>query len=150
LEEANASLSLSWRVLRESMVRKVLEKILSSTLLGWLILAPALVLLSLYVVGSGPTKGFGISAVIVSPFIGISLGQKLTRLLARKLISLSENLENRLAVGFSVFCFLLLPVLVAQYTNTYLGTEVEMLSVGAHLIWTSIIALGAFLFYVEK
>ena len=85
----------------------------------WITIESLLLILGLFV-GSGA---------------GIVLGGALARIISRQLLNQSAGFDKRLASTFSLFGFLFLPPLFGSLANTYLNTNLEMLSLGAHFLW---------------
>jgi len=84
--------------------------------------------------------GLGITAFFASMFAGIGIGGFVGRNLKLPFPNLTDDCLERLAAGGSIFGFLFLPPLVGSWTNAYLGTDIEMHSLGAHFLWACICA----------
>lgn len=90
------------------------------------------------------TRGAGILAFLASFWVGIAIGGKLAHIVATHLLKTSEDIGKRITAGGCAFGFLFLTVLVGSFANSYLGTSIEIQSLGAHFLWACV---GAGIFF---
>ena len=107
-------------------------------------LAPFIIFPLLIVVDGEAARGIGIFAFFASAFVAVFRCRKLGVLVAQRLLKASENLTRRILAAFDAFGFLFLPVLVGTFTNANMGTDIDMHSIGAQVLWA---CCGAALFF---
>lgn len=120
------------------------KKLEETKWLPWVGMLPFIILPLLVVLDGEPARGVGIFAVFASAFVAVLLCGKLGAFTAERALKASENLTSRIAVAFSAFGFMFLPVHVGTYTNANMGTDIDMHSIGAHFLWA---CCGAVLFF---
>ncbi len=126
------------------MLIKFFEKLEKSKWLPWVGTAP-FILIPIAVIFDGEvSRGAGILALFASFWVGIILGGKFAHIVSTHLLKTSEDIDKRMTAGGNAFGFLFLPVLVGSSTNAYLGTSIDMHSLGAHFLWACI---GAVIFF---
>lgn len=88
----------------------------------------------------------GISAFFGSMWVGISSGGYIARFITSHFLATSEETRKRLSIAFSAFGFLFLPAVVGSWANTYLNTNIDMHSLGAHFLWACVVGTLLFSF----
>lgn len=120
------------------------KKLEKSKWLPWVGTAPFILIPIAIMFGGEIPRGTGILAFFASMWVGIALGGKSARIFATRLLKTSEDIGKRMTAGGSAFGFLFLPVLVGSFTNSNLGTSIEMHSLSAHFLWACV---GAGIFF---
>ncbi len=134
---------------RTSMLIKLFKKLEESKWLPWVGTAPFILIPIAIVFGGEITKAAGVFAFFASMWLGIVLGGKIANVVSIHLLKASEDANKRMTSGGCAFGLLFLPALVGSFTNSNLGTSIEMRSLGAHFLWACIGA-GSFPMWAPK
>jgi hypothetical protein len=126
------------------MLIEFFKKLEKSKWLQWVGTAPFILIPIAVMFGGEVSRGAGILAFFASMWVGIALGGKFAHFVATHLLKTSEDIGKRITAGGCAFGFLFLPVLVGSFTNSNLGTSIEMHSLGAHFLWACV---GAGIFF---
>ncbi len=86
-------------------------------------------------------RGLGLLIFMGSPFLGVFLGCRLSRFVCKRFMKTSEDLEVKLSPAFGAFGFTFLPAIFGKVGNLYFGTNIEMLALGGHFLWSCFAAL---------
>ena len=126
------------------MLVEFFEKLENSKWLPWVGMTPFILIPVVIMFGGEVPKAVGIFAFFASMWAGIYLGGGFARVVFTQFFRVSANGAKRLIAAFSAFGFLFAPVLVGSFTNTNLGTEIEMYSLSVHFLWA---CFGAAIFF---
>lgn len=126
------------------MLIKFFEKLEKSKWLPWVAIAPFILTPIAVMFGGEVSRGAGLLAVFASMWVGIALGGKFAHFVSVHLLKTSEDVKKRMIASGFAFGLMFIPVLVGSFTNTYLGTSIEMHSLGGHFLWACI---GAGIFF---
>ncbi len=100
----------------------------------WISAAPFALLPILVMYEGQMVRAIGVLIFIASVWAGVVLGGRTGDLLATHMLRASEPTRSRLIFAFAAFGFLFLPAVTAAFTNAQLGTTIEMLSLGKHVL----------------
>ena len=120
------------------------KKLEKSKWLQWVGTAPFILIPIAIMFGGEVSRGAGILAFFASMWVGIALGGKFAHFVATHFLKASEDMGKHISAGGCAFGFLFLPVLVGSFANSYLGTSIEIRSLGAHFLWACV---GAVIFF---
>lgn len=129
------------------MLVELFKKLENSKWLRWVGTAPFIIFPLFIMINGEMWRGIGILAFFASVLLGIVLGNKIAWIFTTHVKAASEAFRKRLSTALSAFGFLFLPPVVGNWSNTYLGTEIEMHSLGVHFVWAC--AVGVIAFYVK-
>ena len=129
------------------MLIEFFKRLKKSKWLPWVGMSPFIIFPLVIMLDGEMGRGVGILAFFGSAFVGIALGGFCGKFLNKRVLMRSAEFGERLGAGLACFGFLFLPALIGSWTNTYLDTDIDMHTLGAHFLWACV---GGWLFFVVK